>query len=221
MPPKEMLVSPTTRRKIRGAVQQRAPKVQPTKEKLLQTALVLLETHFPEDVTGEMLLEHSGVSRGSLYHHFVDVSDLLEQALVRKFSAQVDANIEILSHMMAVSSSADEMYHALCDITEATQAPENKRSRFVRARLIGFAEDNDRLLQRMGAEQKRMTDALTGLFTTAQTRGWMNTSFEPKTAALFVQAYTLGHVIDDISIDHIDQDSWNDLIKRVVKQVFC
>lgn len=210
-----------TQRKIRGAVQRRAPTEQPTKEKLLQTALNLLETHFPEDITGEMLLEHSGVSRGSLYHHFVDVSDLLELALVRKFSAQVDANIEALSHMMAMNQSADEMYHSLCDITEVTQSPENRRSRFVRARLIGFAEDNDRLLQRLGAEQKRLTDALTGLFATAQERGWMNNAFEPKTAALFVQAYTLGHVIDDISIDHVDQDSWNELIKRVIKQVFC
>lgn len=212
---------PATQRKIRGAVQRRVPAKQPTKEKLLRTALNLLETHFPEDITGEMLLEHSGVSRGSLYHHFVDVSDLLELALVRKFSARVDANIEALSHMMAMSRSADEMYNALCDITEVTQSPENKRSRFIRARLIGFAEDNARLLERLGAEQKRLTDALTELFSTAQTRGWMNTSFEPKTAALFVQAYTLGHVIDDISIDHIDQDSWNDLIKRVIKQVFC
>lgn len=212
---------PATQRKIRGAVQRRVPAKQPTKEKLLRTALNLLETHFPEDITGEMLLEHSGVSRGSLYHHFIDVSDLLEQALVRKFSMQVDTNIEVLSHMMAVSRSADEMYKALCDITEVTQSPENKRSRFVRARLIGFAEDNARLLERLGAEQKRLTDALTELFSTAQKRGWMNTSFEPRTAALFVQAYTLGHVIDDISIDHIDQDSWNDLIKRVIKQVFC
>lgn len=212
---------PVTQRKIRGTAHRRASAVQPTKKKLLETALTLLETYFPEDVTGEMLLEHSGVSRGSLYHHFVDVTDLLEQALVRKFSMQVDNNIEVLSNMMAVSSSANEMYNALCDITEVTQAPKNKRSRFVRARLIGFAEDNDRLLARLGAEQKRLTDALTELFSTAQTRGWMNTSFEPKTAALFVQAYTLGHVIDDISIDHIDQDSWNELIKRVIKQVFC
>jgi AcrR family transcriptional regulator len=218
---KEPHVIPATQRKIRGAVQRRAPLEQPTKEKLLQTALNLLETHFPENITGEMLLEKSRVSRGSLYHHFLDVSDLLEQALVRKFSAQVDANIEALSNMMAMSKSAAEMYDALCVITDITQAPENKRSRFVRARLIGFAEDNDRLLQRLGAEQKRLTDALTGLFTTAQERGWMNKSFEPKTAALFVQAYTLGHVIDDISIDHIDQDSWNELIKRVIKQVFC
>lgn len=212
---------PATQRKIRGAAQRRAPRVQPTKEKLLQTALSLLETHFPEDVTGDMLLEHSGVSRGSLYHHFEDVSDLLEQALVRKFSTQVDTNIEALSQIVMMSHSADEMYQGLCDITEVTQAPENKRSRFVRARLIGFAEGNDRLIQRLGAEQKRLTDALTKLFSTAQDRGWMNSSFEPKTAALFVQAYTLGHVIDDISIDHVDQDSWNDLIKRVIKQVFC
>lgn len=212
---------PATQRKIGGAVQKRATSAQPIKGKLLQAALHLLETCFPEDITGEMLLEQSGVSRGSLYHHFIDVSDVLEQALVRKFSTQADANIELLSNMIDMSDSADQMYDRLCAITESTQALENKRSRFVRTRLIGFAEDNDRLLQRLGAEQKRLTDALTELFATAQERGWMNKAFEPKTAALFIQAYTLGRVIDDISIDHVDQDSWNDLIKRVIKLVFC
>ena len=52
---------PPTQRKMRGATQQKERKAQPTREKLLQTALSLLETHFPEDVTGDMLLEHSGV----------------------------------------------------------------------------------------------------------------------------------------------------------------
>lgn len=212
---------PPTQRKMRGATQQRERKAQPTREKLLQTALSLLETHFPEDVTGDMLLEHSGVSRGSLYHHFDDVSDLLEQALVSRFSAEVDTNIIVLSHMIKMSRSADDMYRRLCAVTNLMQSPENKRSRFVRARLIGFAEGNDRLLQRLGAEQKRLTDALTALLATAQQNGWMNTSFDPKTAALFIQAYTLGRVIDDVSIDHVDQDSWNDLINRVTKLVFC
>lgn len=211
----------TSQRKIRGTAYKRIPERQPTKEKLLNTALGLLDLYFPENITGDMVIEHSGVSRGSLYHHFADVSDLLEQALVFRFSEQVDANIKTLAQMMKDSRSADDMYNGLCQVTEMTQAPENRRGRFIRARLIGFAEDNDRLTQRLGMQQKRLTDGITELFVDAQQRGWMNKMFDAQAAAQFVQAYTLGRVIDDISVDHVEQQHWNDLIKRVVKLVFC
>ena len=211
----------SNQRKIGRSIQKRLPKVQQTKEKLLQTALELLETHFPERITGDMVLEHSGVSRGSLYHHFVDVSDLLEQGLVHRFAARVDANIAALSRAKAECRSAEQMYDQLCSLTDFTQAPENKRLRFVQARLIGFAEDNDRLIQRLGVEQKRLTDAIADLFGNAQEKGWLNNTFNPHTAALFVQAYTLGRVIDDVSLVHVDPDEWNAFIKRVVKMVFC
>lgn len=212
---------PATQRKIRGAVQRRVPTAQPTKEKLLQTALTLLETHFPEDITGDMILDHSGISRGSLYHHFLDVSDLLEQALVRRFSRRVDAGIDAFNAMFDSCATPDDLYAQLCIMTEETQSQENRQHRFVRARMIGFAEGNDRLTQRLGTEQQRMTDAIARIFAKAQEKGWMNMAFDPTTAALFVQAYTLGRVIDDISLDHVDQASWNDLIKRVIKLVFC
>ena len=214
-------MSSTNQRKIRGTAHKRSSRGQSTKDKLLNTALVQLESHFPENITGEMLIEQSGVSRGSLYHHFVDVSDLLEQALVIRFSEQVDDNIKTLSKMMAESRSADDMYDGLCDVTEITQAPENRGRRFMRARLISFAENNDRLTQRLGAEQKRLTDGIAELFADAQQRGWMSKMFDAHAAAQFIQAYTLGRVINDISVDGVEQQHWNDLIKRVVKLVFC
>lgn len=214
-------MSADKQRKIRGTMRRRGSKMQPTKEKLLHTALLLLETHFPEDITGDMVLAHSSVSRGSLYHHFADVSDLVEQALVRRFSARVDENIATLDVMVENCSSPEYLYDQLCVMTDTTQSSGNSRHRFLRARLIGFAEGNERLTQRLGAEQQRLTEALTNLFAQAQNRGWLNRDFSPKAAALFVQAYTLGRVIDDISLEPVDQDEWNAFINRVIKLVLC
>lgn len=211
---------PATQRKIRGTVHKQTPNTQPTKEKPLQTALGLLEKHFPEDVTGDMVLEHSGISRGSLYHHFIDVSDLIEQSLVRMFGERVDENIEACSAVMNICRSPDQLYELLCNMTDVTQSSKNRRHRFARARLIGFAEGNDRLVERLGVEQKRLTDGLATLFANAQEQGWITKTVDPHTAALFVQAYTFGRVIDDISVDHVDQKDWNDLLRRAIKMVF-
>jgi AcrR family transcriptional regulator len=211
---------PVNQHKIGRATTKRAAAPSPTKDKLFHAALELLDSHYPEAITGEMLLEHSGASRGSLYHHYADLSDLLELALVHKFAGLVDANIDALTQMVNESASADEMFDWQCRISTVTQSPDRRGNRFFRARMIGFAEGNPRLTERLGIEQKRMTDTLASLFTTAQERGWMNKMFDPQAAALFVQAYTLGRVIDDISVDQVDPDNWNDLINRVIKQVF-
>lgn len=141
--------------------------------------------------------------------------------LVGRFSLNVDANIYAFNSIFENCVSSDHLYDQLCMMTEVTQLQENRSSRFLRARLIGFSEGNERLTNRLGAEQQRLTDALEKLFVKAQDIGWMNRAFDPKAAALFVQAYTLGRVIDDISICHVNQDSWNDLIKRVIKLVLC
>lgn len=206
--------------KIGRATTKRAIPLSPTKDKLFRAALELLESHYPEAITGEMLLEHSGVSRGSLYHHYVDLSDLIEQALVHKFAEKVDANIDVFTQMLNRCATADELLDLQCRISEVIQSPDQRGHRFFRARMIGFSEGNPRLTERLGIEQQRMTDALTSVFKTAQERGWMNKMFDPRAAALFVQAYTLGRVIDEVSVDQVDAKSWNDLINRVIKQVF-
>jgi hypothetical protein len=37
--------------------------------------------------------------------------------------------------------------------------------------------------------------------------------------AVFIQAYTLGRVVDDISSHKVDQQAWVDLVQKVVVSV--
>ena len=62
----------------------------PTKRALVQTVLDQLKTKKPSDLTSELILETSGISKGSLYHHFEDFDDLIETAQVFRYAAYVD-----------------------------------------------------------------------------------------------------------------------------------
>jgi hypothetical protein len=55
----------------------------------------------------------------------------------------------------------------------------------------------------------------------AQEKGWVNKTFDAKTIAVFMQAYTLGRVIDDVASDnqHIDSEDWNDVVNEAVKSL--
>jgi len=54
----------------------------------------------------------------------------------------------------------------------------------------------------------------------AQQKGFVNHDFEPRTGAVFIQAYTLGKVVDDITQVHMDDQDWERLIGTVLRKVF-
>ena len=167
----------------------------PTRDKLLATAMQLLSTHLPQNITAQMVLEKSGISRGSLYHHFEDISALLEVALVESFAALVDMSLVKFSQIIDNATGRDDMLAELAKVTQATQKKSLKAIRFQRARLIVFSEDNPRLAAALSAEQQRLTDAITDLIREAQNRGWMFEGVDARSAAVLIQAYTLGMIV--------------------------
>jgi hypothetical protein len=57
-------------------------------------------------------------------------------------------------------------------------------------------------------EQQRLTDALADLVREAQVKGWFRSDFPPHVVAVFVQAYTLGRVLDEIAESPVDNTEW-------------
>jgi hypothetical protein len=61
-----------------------------------------------------------------------------------------------------------------------------------------------------------MTNALQDLIDEAKRRGWIRTDIDAMATAVFIQAYTLGRVVDDISTEKVDPQKWNDLINKII-----
>ena len=58
----------------------------PTKAVLVRTVVQLLDTQLPTEIHADDVLEISGISKGSLYHHFEDLGELVETAQVLRYS---------------------------------------------------------------------------------------------------------------------------------------
>jgi len=192
----------------------------PTKERLIRTTVEMLDEGPPEKVHVEEVLTRSGVSRGSLYHHFDDFGDLIEAGLIVRFSATVDESIDALTQVLLSSSSREEAFARMAEVTRQLQSPDRTGARFERARLLGMAGSSDRFRAALGQEQQRLTEGLADLFREAQSRGWMNAHFDPTAAAVLVQAYTLGYLFDEISPSPMEPEAWAALISRLLDRVF-
>lgn len=196
------------------------PSSHPTRERLIEVTLRLLDTLPREQVTSDRVLADSGISKGSLYHHFEDFFELLEVALARQFARTVDANIAAIAGLIDQARSADEMYSLIGELFRVTHARERARFRLRRAMLAGATLGNARFQAALAREQDRLTQAMAALFRQAQARGWLSSAVDPHAGAVLVQAYSLGLVVDDVAADRVNPAAWNALIERLLQRLF-
>lgn len=197
-----------------------ATKIHPTKALLVSTTVNLLSTKLPGEIAVDEILEASGISKGSLYHHFEDLGELLEAAQVEIYSAWVDRSVEALVAMIAKVKTREDIVNGLKIVTRFTQDKKYSHTRFQRARAIAAAEHNPRFRRRLAEEQTRLTDALIDLINEARNKGLYAKDFDAHAGAVLVQAYTLGMIVDDFVENQMDPEAWYDLIDKVVDKVF-
>jgi AcrR family transcriptional regulator len=190
-----------------------------TRQNLIQATSDLMDLFAIEDISASMVLERAVAAKSSMYHFFEDFSDLLEETYVVRFGETVRNSILVIEKIIAKSNTKEEFFVALDRLTEATQDRKLASIRFSRARELGRSERHEKFQKSLGALQQKLTDSLTLAFETAQEKGFLNKDFEPRTGAVFIQAYTLGRIVDDITTTHMNDKDWEKLIGRIAREV--
>ncbi|MFM7027295.1 MAG: TetR/AcrR family transcriptional regulator [Chakrabartia sp.] len=192
----------------------------PTRVRLIEAASELMQDFVPEAITTDMVLAKSGISKGSLYHHFEDLADLIETVLINQFSQMVDENAEFLRESIENAANPTEVMARMRLLTQTLQSADRRGARMNRARLIVFSHDNPRLSKKLAAEQSRLTSAYVDTIKLGIERGFIRQDVDPLALAVFIQSYTLGKLIDDIANDHVSEDAWVNLIMGVTAESF-
>ena len=92
----------------------------PTKSALIECAADLLDKYRFDEITVEMVLDRSNISKGSLYHHFEDIYHLLEAAMIVRYARYVDTNIAALQALLAVAKTGEDFYFGLSHLSAVT-----------------------------------------------------------------------------------------------------
>lgn len=195
-------------------------RLHPTKRLLLETVIKLLDTKKPEEILSDEVLQISGISKGSMYYHYKDWYEIIEDAICERFGRYVDRSVELCENAMNKSKTRDDLVNFLKQVTRETQKSEQLAVRYARVQAIAMASQSDRMKKKLGAVQERLTESLEDLFREAKERGWAKEGMNPRAVAVLVQAYTFGHVIDDFTPEHMEIEAWYRLIDQVVEDVF-
>jgi AcrR family transcriptional regulator len=192
----------------------------PTKANLIETATELLKEFKSGDITADMVLTRSNISKGSLYHHFDDLEELIETALLARYAKWVDRSVSTMTPMMLNAKTDDDFYAGLVQATYQTQHRDLKKERFFRVEVLAKANSSKRFAEKLQALQQRLTDTLEDIIREAQERGFFTKSLDPKAIAVFIQAYSLGKVLDDLSETPVNTENYNELINTIIRKVF-
>ena len=184
---------------------------------LLDTAVGLIDEFGAQGFTVEQLLERSNISKGSLYHHFEDFADVIVQSQVVRFSQYVAEDIETLTSVMVNTTSREDLIARLDQVSRASHAPDRASRRFDRIGIIASTQYSAQGRTQLSIAQQQLTDAIADVVRELQERGFIDASIDPSSVSTFIQAYSLGLVLNDVTAEPVDHEKWLALMGRMVR----
>jgi AcrR family transcriptional regulator len=180
----------------------------PNAQKLLDAATELLEQSPIEQISLAQVLQRSGVSNGSLYHHFEDFRDLIEHAVVVRFTKGLNDSLAAIASLRDSTDARD--FRARVENIILTFHDQNRRPfRMARLETLGALSSRPRLAERIGRAQFESTMKQAEYLAEFQQRGWFRSDLDAAAISTFMTATFLGRVVDDITDEHIDPDEWS------------
>jgi AcrR family transcriptional regulator len=191
----------------------------PTKELLIDTTIQLMATVPPDQLTADLILETSSITKGSLYHHFEDFGELLEYAHTRIFSRRVDQLMEQIERLFSANKDRADLLRGINLVISNENESELSEVRSSRIQSIATTISSERATGLMGEEQGRLTAAIADLFRELQERGWATPDLDPLAVSVFVQSHNIGRTVDDFATQQMDPENWRFLLKTVYQEV--
>lgn len=190
----------------------------PTAELLLTTTVELLESAHMDELSIAMVLERCGVSHGSLYHHFDDFHDLVEQAMVKRFERGLVDSMEGVRTLLD-STDADDFRQNAERLIVMLNDPGRRPFRLARVEILGAMQSRPRLAEKVSQAQTRVALEQADLFAECQRRGWLRGDLDPYAMSMFAIAMYLGRSADDAVDQPVDPDLWNQVALEAFRAV--
>jgi len=192
----------------------------PTKRLLVETVAKMLESKTQNEILADEVLEVAGVSRGSMYHHFKDLPELIETTQIYRYSKWIDSSIDFLTSHVATARTQKELRNSLRTLTELTQSDARKGARAERAQALAACIQNPRMEEQMGRETQRLTDAIADVTNEVKNKGLFRKDVDSKTLATFIQAYSLGKIVNDYNPTGVSEADWVEFIMKIIDHTF-
>lgn len=176
----------------------------------------LLEQFPVEEVTFRQIRERSGISQGSLTHHFGGREGLIAAAHVARYEHSCAADAVFLSRYSGALSITTPFATAMVDHISEMRSDERREVRWIRMSAIGAAFGNDDLASTLSVSYTALVDQLALYGEEAQRNGVTQPDADPRTIALLLSMHAQGLVLDDLIGQDVPEAAWHHMMVRFV-----
>ena len=188
-----------------------------TKRALIDTVLRLMDGDPTVVVTMLEVLDSANITSGSMYYHFDDFQDLIDHALIELYTRYTEAGITGLAEIFAQSRTSSEVRTALGSLIKQRHDNGKSKDRAAISWIAAQATLQPKLQEKLGPAQLQMTQSISEVVKAGQEKGFVKTELDPVVIAVFVQAYALGRIVDDLAGNIMDSAAWTTFIKDMVR----
>jgi len=182
----------------------------------VEATVDLLESLNESQVTLEAIRLRSGVSQGSLTHHFGSRQGLIAAAQVERYARNCAADAAFIGQLDGQVSAPGPFARTMLGLIADMLMPERRTARWVRMSAVAAAYRDPALGETIGHAYTSLADRLTALVEQAHGHDVLQRDIDARTIALLLSMQAQGLVLDDLIGAEAVASSWNHLQVRFV-----
>ena len=188
-----------------------------TMEVLLQFGIEELKQSGSVNFNLENVLRESGVSRGSLYHHFGSRHGLISHCEAQLLKESLKSENELIRLLIESGKSGEDLFNMLSIFirTLGSDAMLDQRGR--RIRTIAASMEDDNLRAMLADSQIKGSQYLADSYEMAKQQGLIKPKVDIETIVYLTQAMFLGRILVDVTERQDLSDSVNEAIVHVLR----
>jgi AcrR family transcriptional regulator len=181
-----------------------------TMETLLQFGIEELSQSGPINFNLENVLRESGVSRGSLYHHFGSRHGLISYCQAHELKQTLKAENEGIRFLIENGQNGRQLFDALASVIRTLGSEKNIQQRQQRIRSLATSTDDESLRTLLAESQITGSQFLVDSYQLAVDKGFMKPRIDLEGLVQLTQGMFLGRALVDITQDESLSHSVNE-----------
>jgi AcrR family transcriptional regulator len=182
----------------------------------VDATIELLERNPDRNVTLEAIRLRSGVSQGSLTHHFGSREGLVAAAQVERYVRSCAEDEEFLGRLDGVLHAPEPFARTMLGLIGDMLTPQRRELRWIRLSALAACIGDEVLRATLSHSYTGLTDRLTVIVTSAHDHGLLLPDVDARTVALLTTMHAQGLVLDDIVGAEVTESGWFHIQVRFV-----
>ena len=177
---------------------------------LLQFGIEELSQSGPINFNLENVLRESGVSRGSLYHHFGSRYGLISYCQAHELKQTLKTENEGIRFLIENGQNGRQLFDALASVIRTLGSEKNIQQRQQRIRSLATSTDDESLRTLLAESQITGSQFLVDSYQLAVDKGFMKPRIDLEGLVQLTQGMFLGRALVDITQDESLSHSVNE-----------